>query len=210
MFRSIGNFEWYPGKGSEGDTVTGVVVGKGSDTAYAGSFLAAASHMAAEIAKPSFSSHHQLAIPTLYCFRHALELMLKSLLREVDAVLTSSAATTDPSAPPPTRANVFGSHSLILLERELTAKLRYYNYDFLTDRHRSIIARIHDLDPSGESFRYGLDKSGQLQLPNGWEVQIAEVEAAVREVFEQLYRIWYIMQGYALSNPIDHRLTWSY
>ncbi len=78
MFRSIGNFEWHPPRGSEGDTVIGVVVGKGSDPAYAKSFLSAARHIAVEIAKPSFSSHHQLAIPALFCFRHALELMLKS------------------------------------------------------------------------------------------------------------------------------------
>ncbi len=114
--------------------------------------------MAEEIAKPSFTSHHQLAIPALFCFRHALEVMLKSVLREVDEVLTSVALETDPLAPPPTETEVMGSHSLILLERELTIRLRYHNYDFLTARHRAIVARIHDLDPGGESFRYGLDE----------------------------------------------------
>jgi hypothetical protein len=88
MFRSIGEFQWYPSRGSEGDDVTGIVVGRGTDPAYARSFLDAARYLAAEVARPTPSAYHAVAIPTLYCFRHALELMLKALLREVDSVVS--------------------------------------------------------------------------------------------------------------------------
>ncbi len=60
------------------------------------------------------------------------------------------------------------------------------------------------------SLRYALDKKGQILLPVGWEVQIKEVEAAVTEVFEQLDLIYWVLQGFSLSNPIDHGQMWSY
>jgi hypothetical protein len=210
MFRSIGQFQWYPGRGSEGDDVTGVVVGQGTDPAYARAFLEAASHLAAEVAKPTPSSYHDLAIPALYCFRHALELILKSVLREVDMVLTACPAPENEPAPPAADPTLLGTHSLLDLERELTRKLQHHGYDFLVDRHRAIIKRIHAIDPGGMSLRYGLNKKGQLLLPVGWEVQIREVEAAVTEVFEQLDLIYWLLQGFSLSNPIGHGQMWSY
>lgn len=210
MFRSIGKFQWYPGRGSENGDVTGVVIGQGTDPAYAMGFLKAAIHLAADVSKPTPSSYHYFAIPALYCFRHALELMLKAVLREVDAVLTMYPAPENESAPPATDPAILGSHSLFALERELTKKLQYHGYDYLVDRHRAIIKRIHDIDPNGMRLRYGIDKKGQLLLPAGWEVQIMEVEAAVTEVFEQLELIYWALQGYSLSNPIDHRQMWSY
>jgi hypothetical protein len=111
MFRTIGQFEYYPPRGSEGDDVTGVVIGRGTDPAYARSFLDAARHLTTEVAKPTPSAYHTLAIPALYCFRHALELMLKAVLREVDAVLTACPAPDNEPAPPPANAARMGTHS---------------------------------------------------------------------------------------------------
>jgi hypothetical protein len=96
------------------------------------------------------------------------------------------------------------------LERELTMKLQHHGYDFLVDRHRATIKRVHDLDPGGMSFRYGLDKKGRLLLPVGWEVQIRDVESAVTDVFEQLDLIYWLMQGFSLSNPVGYGQMWSY
>ncbi|HEX8211706.1 MAG TPA: hypothetical protein VF584_16145 [Longimicrobium sp.] len=190
--------------------MTGVVIGRGTDPAYARSFLDAALHLTTEVAKPTPSAYHTLAIPALYCFRHALELMLKAVLREVDAVLTPCPAPENEPAPPSANAARMGTHSLVEVERELTIKLQHHGYDFLIDRHRATVKRVHDLDPAGMSFRYGLNKKGQLLLPVGWEVQIREVEAAVTEVFEQLDLIWWVLQGFALSNPVGHQQMWSY
>lgn len=207
MFRSIGRFEWYPSRGTDAGDVSGVVIGRGSDPAYARSYLLAGNHLVVEIAIPSASAYHPLTVPALYCFRHALELMLKTVLRECDEVFTKYA--TQP-CPPMADAKLLGSHSLLILERALSEKLRHHEYDFLADRHRAIIERIHNLDPGGMSLRYGMSKNGQTLLPAGWAIDITAVERAVSEVFEHLDLIYWSLQGFSLSNPIDHHQMWSY
>jgi hypothetical protein len=146
MFRSIGPFEWYPGRGFEEDDITGVIVGQGRDPAYARGFLEAAQLLASEVARPSFSSYHALAIPSLYCFRHALELMLKSLLRQVDDVITACPAPDNEPAPRAADSQLLGTHSLVAIEANLTEKLRHHGYDFLTSTHRATRGGLKILD----------------------------------------------------------------
>lgn len=84
MFRSIGDFRWYPTRGGDPDDIDGVVLGKGSNHNYAADFREAGALLAREVAKPGASSYHQLLVPALFCFRHSLELKIKAVIGQFD------------------------------------------------------------------------------------------------------------------------------
>lgn len=210
MFRSIGNFDYYPGRGDGPGDVEGVVIGKGGDLNSARGYREAGDLLSEVVQRESASSYSELALPALFCYRHALELILKRVIGEVEAVFKGEANGSGTPPPPSIGGALAGTHSLYWLEAELTVRLRYYDYDFLVDAHRATIARLHQIDPGGMSFRYSKNKNGGYLLPNGWEVDFETASRSVGQTFDQLELLFWLFQGFALSNPIDHGQLWSY
>jgi hypothetical protein len=116
---------------------------------YAGEALIDASN-----SKPY--QRNSLIYPILFCYRHGLELALKWIITQYGGAAGVSAPRLD--------------HDLWKLWESCKAVFEYSNTDVGEDIQavEKIIKNFHDLDKSGESFRYSANRRGDLiPLPNG-------------------------------------------
>ena len=94
-----------------------------------------------------------LVYPVIYCFRHHIELQLKSLIMRVSLLLGS-----DEDLRATHRLSVLWNLCRPLIERALGP-------DPALDAAASLINEIDALDPNGETFRYPIDTKGAPTLP---------------------------------------------
>lgn len=98
----------------------------------------------------------RLLLPLIYNYRHALELALKQAIRETAARLRFDGhyeTVLDPDELE-THLKRKQSHRLGPLAQQLTGLLERLALERLPAETMSLLARLHQLDPSGEAFRY--------------------------------------------------------
>lgn len=98
----------------------------------------------------------KLLLPVLYLYRHSLELQMKSMLADA---MRHGIVTDDKSM-----AEVMGGHNLHKLwhrTRPVIEKLWPGEDHTPVDVSERIILNFHNLDPSGQGFRYAYDKDHQ-------------------------------------------------
>ncbi len=135
--------------------------------------------------------------PICFLYRHGLELELKELIRDVqhairlkerarelDKKLTQRAEQLRKES-----AGLLRSHDLLkLLDRGVVPWLQLLKYDGLPlpPIVRDVIAKLHQVDPTGEAFRYGRLKDGNPTLGQGWVVDFVQLRDGVREAQRHL------------------------
>jgi hypothetical protein len=123
---------------------------------------------------------YDIAYPVLFLFRHAMELMLKSLLGQ--------------SAPHHHRLNSIADDFAAFVHREHRQEVP-----------RWIVERLHELariDPTSEAFRYGEDKyqgtADRSGIPAETYVRVMELHDEMNRLYGALRRALLVMQG---KNP---------
>lgn len=97
-----------------------------------------------------------LLFPTLFCYRHWLELQLKGI---IDLRHGRRAKPTEPA----------WGHDLVTLweAARVAIEAAIPRNPFDLDRIESIITELAQIDPRSFSFRYARDRKGTLNLPRG-------------------------------------------
>lgn len=101
-------------------------------------------------------SNDRLFPPLAYNYRHALELSLKQAIRQAAARLRFD-GDDDPGLAPEALETYFKQkqrHRLEPLARQLAGMLAKLKLDNLPPETMRLLAQLHQLDPTGESFRY--------------------------------------------------------
>jgi hypothetical protein len=120
---------------------------------YVSSFLAAAEALADRISERPEDAH-ALVLPTLFAYRHWLELRLKAL------VIRTQRLRRDLLDP-------IWTHNLEALWTRLQPRMELCVPDL--DRQelaavRSIVIELSDMDPGSVGFRYAITRSGEVSL----------------------------------------------
>jgi hypothetical protein len=101
-------------------------------------------------------SNDRLLPPIAYNYRHALELALKQAIRQASACRRLDGAD-DPKLTPQALEAHFKQkqrHRLGPLAQQLAGLLADLNLDELPPDTTQLLHRLHQLDPTGEAFRY--------------------------------------------------------
>jgi hypothetical protein len=100
--------------------------------------------------------------PLVFCHRHALELILKAAIRESAARLRAN-GLQDPKVDQADVDNWLAKdagHNLHKLATRLDALLTRLGEKQLPPQTHSALISLHELDPTGETFRYAMVKAG--------------------------------------------------
>jgi hypothetical protein len=125
-------------------------------------------------------SNDRLLPPLAYNYRHALELALKQAIRQAAARLRFD-GDDDPGLAPEALEIYFKQkqrHRLDPLARQLAGMLAKLRLDELPPDTMRLLAQLHQLDPTGESFRY----DGQLRT-NARQVDVGRLVELFRATF---------------------------
>lgn len=111
-----------------------------------------------------------LLVPMILSYRHGLELLLKEAIRQAAACVRRdgvSDPTIDPDAVDTWLKNKAG-HQLRLLGERLDDLLAMLREDALPAETHATLNSLHELDPSGETFRYASswDREGKRFIPS--------------------------------------------
>lgn len=124
-----------------------------------------------------------LFIPMVMNFRHGLELLLKESIREAAACLRGD-RKRDPKLSAEEVDDWLGKdagHSLDRLARRLDEYMRLMDVEELPKDVKRILTAMHNLDPSGEGFRYSArwdNKTGKYvpsRRPAGSHVDVVQM-----------------------------------
>ncbi len=125
-------------------------------------------------------TNDRLLLPLIYNYRHALELALKQAIREAVARLHFDGHYD--TAPDPdeleTHLKRKQSHRLGPLAQQLAGLLERLDLGRLPTETMSLLARLHQLDPSGEAFRY----ANHLKT-TAYQVDVVHLTALFRDAF---------------------------
>jgi hypothetical protein len=126
--------------------------------------------------------------PMCFLFRHAFELTLKSLTMQAESFLAKLAklgetdVETDLVALQESLRTHEKAHSLMWLLNQLEPRLeRIPGCEPIPEAVRSAVVELHNIDPSGERFRYSVDRRGKPSFP---EQQHVDIERVCRELAE--------------------------
>jgi hypothetical protein len=125
-------------------------------------------------------SNDRLLPPLAYNYRHALELALKQAIRLAAARLRFD-GDDDPGLAPEALEAYFKQkqrHRLDPLGRQLAGMLARLRLDNLPPETMRLLAQLHQLDPSGEAFRY----DGQLRT-SARQVDVGQLVELFRAAF---------------------------
>jgi hypothetical protein len=125
-------------------------------------------------------SNDRLLLPLSYNYRHALELALKQAIRQAAARLRID-GDDDPGLAPEALEAYFKQkqrHRLDPLARQLAGMLAKLRLDNLPPETMRLLTQLHQLDPTGESFRY----DGQLRT-NAQHVDVGRLVELFRAAF---------------------------
>jgi hypothetical protein len=134
-------------------------------------------------------SNDRLLPPLAYNYRHALELALKQAIRQAATRLRFD-GDDDPALAPEALESYFKQkqrHRLDPLARQLAGMLARLGLDELPPDTTRLLAQLHQLDPSGESFRY----DGQLRT-SARQVDVVQLVELFRNAF-------YVIHGGVLA-----------
>lgn len=101
-----------------------------------------------------------LFVPILYNYRHALELVLKEAIRQAAACLRANGVTDPDVAREAIDQYVTSTHAPGRLASKLEALLGDLELERLPADILEALHHLHELDPSGETFRYSKIKVG--------------------------------------------------
>ena len=107
----------------------------------------------------------QYFYPICFNYRHACELTLKELIRETERLIGLMAAAGEPKGDPrdvnETSAELAKTHSLEELLNWLEQRLAHLSEERLPTEVREAIIAVHNVDPSGQVFRYSRARNGE-------------------------------------------------
>lgn len=141
-----------------------------SEFGYISGFKLAAEVMFKHIEKTGHDQN-QLVFPFGMCWRHHIELQLKSLLAELKRF------QSEPTEGRPT-------HNLAKLWNQVRARLevvRPFDTDDL-DTVEFLLRQLHDVDRTNEEFRYPIKNDDTLSLENVPKVDLAAFHKAMLEL----------------------------
>src|SRR5438105_7783600 len=133
--------------------------------------------------------------PICFLYRHALELMLKEIVRDADDAIESLAICGGLSGTkrreaderPPARLNL--SHGLgALLVDHVIPRLRIIDAPTLSPIVHEVITAFDAIDPRGQTFRYSMDTKGNPTLPEWGRYDLSRIKAAVGDASRELDR----------------------
>ncbi len=155
-------------------------------------------------------------IPIVYCYRHALELVLKAALRTTAACLREE-GETDPALDRD-KLNEWlagprgAGHSLQKLATRLDEWLKSLDAEALPDDVHEVLKSLHQLDPKGDAFRYSTvrGKGGTFEraprpgLTHADVLQAHVDVAAMQKHFQQAFGL--LSDG--LMTELDEVRSW--
>jgi hypothetical protein len=117
--------------------------------------------------------------PIAFLYRHCLELQVKSTILNTQQLLNEA-----PSAP--------GGHDLGKLWNTARVLLSQAGFELENEQFVRVDRTIHELsqvDPSGQSFRYPLDRKGLPTLPTVRDVNIRDFSTHMDDLVDALFRL---------------------
>lgn len=143
------------------------------DYYYRAGYYEAAQVLATELSE---SEHSDLYYPMLYCFRHYVELSLKSLLK-------SYAKLVDEEV----RGNFVKTHALMKLWNEVNRVMdKAAREDRKDDGTLKVVERslndLHQVDCSSQTFRYATDTSGKTMQERLAPVDLAQFTTTMKSL----------------------------
>jgi hypothetical protein len=111
-----------------------------------------------------------LVYPTLFSYRHYLEVMLKQLIRDAHALLDR-----DEGVPRTHNLEALWDRAEPLLARLQDSPDTYRNV-------RASLARFNEFDPGSDSYRYPVDTKGEPHLPGVYNIDLGQVRAVVERL----------------------------
>jgi hypothetical protein len=135
--------------------------------------------------------------PICFLYRHGVELELKELIREVQRAVRLKEQVGELDKKLTRRAEqlrersvgLLGRHDLLkLLNDGVVPWLQLLKYDGLPlpPIVQDVIAKLHEVDPTGEAFRYGRLKDGKPTLGQGLVIDFVQLRDGVREAQRHL------------------------
>jgi len=131
--------------------------------------------------------------PVCFLYRHALELMLKEIVRDADDAIESLRICGSLSGMKTREARglrpLIRSHGLgALLIDYVIPRLRIIDAPTVLPIVREVIDAFDAIDPRGQTFRYSVDTNDSLTLPEWRRYDLARIKAAVDEACRELGR----------------------
>ena len=122
--------------------------------------------------------------PALFCFRHSIELSLKSILW----FLVENYLESDRKDEMKKIITGVKGHSLDVLAREMHSLIDEFQEACgqLSQKATEIIRQIHNLDPTGITFRYNLDKEGNPIITELIEIDTVKLKKDMEEVINEI------------------------
>jgi len=120
------------------------------DAAYREGYFDAARHLAGRVRNEHLD--RWLMFPAIYCYRHAIELSLKSLIRRYSGLVAQMV-----------ECNLESEHGLMQLWHEAQRHLAMVYTAGKEDTDRNVercLKELHDVDRNSQLFRYPTNKSG--------------------------------------------------
>lgn len=135
------------------------------------------------------------ALPIVFTYRHALELILKGIIWNADEILSQRG-----KPPSGDNGNSRSSHSLSSLlphveyiQSEFNLK---WTQEFATwDQSKTLILELDAIDPGSYVFRYPIDRKGKPSQSEHFRVNVLRFERLLDPIFDML-RDW----AYALED----------
>lgn len=132
--------------------------------------------------------------PMCFLFRHAFELTLKSLILQAERFLTTlnklgetNVATNLDALAKELRTHE-KAHSLEWLLNRLEPRLAQIpGCEPIPPPVRAAVVELHNIDPSGERFRYSIDRRGRQSFSKTAHVDVDRVRRELGEVHEMLF-----------------------
>ncbi|WP_155373742.1 hypothetical protein [Catellatospora vulcania] len=164
-----------------------------SDTAWIGYYngesgladgFAQAGDAVFEAWRATYRPNDKLLLPMVYNYRHAIELALKVAIRTASERLRF-AGQDDPELQPEAIEAAFKKtykHRVEPLGKRLVELLKWLQLGDLPEQTTKILARLHNLDPYGEAFRY----EGNLRT-SATTVDVPRLAALFRDTFDLIH-----------------------
>ncbi len=126
----------------------------------------------------------KMLLPLIYNYRHAIELALKQAIRQAAARVRFGGHGEPELWAEPVEIHLKRKqgHRLAPLAAQLESLLRRLNLGALPDETMKMLARLHQLDPTGEAFRY----SGHLAT-TAHQVDMVRLAKTFREAFDMIH-----------------------
>jgi hypothetical protein len=126
----------------------------------------------------------KMLLPLIYNYRHAIELALKQAIRQAAACVRFGGRGEPDLWADQVEMHLKykQGHRLAPLAAQLESLLRRLELDTLPAGTMKMLARLHQLDPTGEAFRY----SGHLTT-TAHQVDMARLGKTFRDVFDLIH-----------------------